>query len=255
MTRQINHQAILNDLWFKHYTTDLTGEQRSQMVERIIDEHFNKVDITKVKANHPAHTKRESDARYRKYAIAEILADFIIRAEDDVSGLTTSPQTYENHQHRINETEINTDFADGYDDMECGEIDRRGVHTENNVYNNALNEYKTIESELFKEVRCDDEAEFIDLILTIQESADYYAKIYAEKYRKEYKATLKRIKQLDVERVATCEECGEAFYRHDMRRKYCDLQGVRKGEGSLCEVNAKRRREHLKYHDKVNEIA
>src|SRR5699024_10955600 len=101
MTRP-NIQSALYGLWFNHYTT-ATDEQRSLLVQEFIDEYLQDVSpaaAKAIKAKHPAHYRRgESPAKYRLYPVAEILADFIIRAEDDASGLTASPQTQENRKN------------------------------------------------------------------------------------------------------------------------------------------------------------
>src|SRR5699024_3573926 len=184
-----------------------------------------------IKAKHPAHYKRDSSARYRQYEVSEILADFIIRAEDDASGLTASPQTQETRNNRINERETLTDFTDRFNDDVQAEDKPAGWLSEYDVYQQRGELYPDFTEEVEPEISVD---EFKATINRIKDNAKEYAGKYSEKYGKDYKETLKRIRKLDNNRVAICEECGDVYYKHDMRRMYCDLR-------PSCEINAKRR--------------
>lgn len=245
MTRP-NIQSALYGLWFNHYTT-ATDEQRSLLVQEFIDEYLQDVSpaaAKAIKAKHPAHYRRgESPAKYRLYPVAEILADFIIRAEDDASGLTASPQTQENRKNARNKNEVHTEFTDRFDDEEGFEDKPAGLQTEFDVYKGGRDLYPDFTAEVELELTID---EFRAMIERIKASAEKYAEMYVEKYGKDYRETLRRIKRLDIKRIAICEECSEVFYKHDMRRKYCDLR-------PSCEANAKKRRENNNYRDKRSE--
>lgn len=237
-----NIQKSLYELWFKHYTSKLTGEQRSELVQEFIDDHLQGYDITTYTAKHPAHYHRESDVKFRLYPVAEILADFIIRAENDDSGLTASPQTQVNREFSINKHEELMDFIEETDEdksarQEAGETST--AFTEGKIYQRRPDLYPDFTEEGEPEMTVD---EFKSMIENVKAYAKEYAEMYADKYGKDYRDTLRRIKRLDIERVAVCEECGEVYYRHDMRRKYCDLR-------PSCEVNAKSRRDNKRNFD------
>src|SRR5690625_596949 len=115
MGRNAKIQKALYELWFKHYTT-ASNTERVKLVEILINGLLRDYDITKYKTKHPAHYRKESDAKFKLYPVAEILADFIIRAEEDESGLTESPQTANNRENQRNVKELLTDFTDLFDD-------------------------------------------------------------------------------------------------------------------------------------------
>lgn len=234
-------QRAVYDLWFNHYTkADATT--RNELVERFIDEQLDGKspgDLEHIKLKHPANYLRESEEKVRRYEIGDILADFIIRAEDDESELTTSRQTAVNREHRRNEQEVYIDFSDTYDDEMQADNRATGV----------ISEYDLNESnpEYYPDFTAEGAAltvdEFKGMIANIKANAREYAEIYSEKYSKDFDHTLKQIRKLDTERVAICEECSEVFYKHDMRRKFCDLR-------PSCEVNAKARRDSKNYYDR-----
>ncbi|MGM8212130.1 hypothetical protein ACLIBH_04955 [Virgibacillus sp. W0430] len=232
-------QGALYDLWYKHYTK-ANDEDRAELAQEFIDQYTEGYDITTYSVRHPAYYHRESDVKFKKYPVAEILGDFIIRAEDDETKLTVSPQTQANRDNSINEHETPTDFTDRYDDEDEAEDKPRGLYTEFNVYQARGDLYLDFIEEVEPALTVDG---FMDMIEKVKANAEEYASTYSEKYHKDYKATLKRIKRLDIEHIAICEECGEVYYKHDMRRKYCDLR-------PSCKVNAKRRRESERYSDK-----
>lgn len=232
-------QKALYDLWFKHYTKGQTGEQRSELVQDFIDEHLQGYDVSVVTAKHPAYYHKESDIRFKQFKVAEILADFIIRAEDDESGLTTSPQTQTNRDNKRDEHEVLTDFSDLFDDEVQAEDKPAGLLTEFNVFKHRSDLYVDFTDEAEPELTVD---EFKAMIERVKANAEQYADEYSKKYRKDYKDTLRRIRRLDVDRVAICDECGEVYYKHDLRRKYCDLR-------PSCELNAKNRRDSERYYE------
>lgn len=236
-------QTALYDLWFKYYTRNLTDEQRSNYVQSFIDENLQGYDISTLRAKHPAHYKRESDSKHRLYPIVEILGDFIIRAEEDVTKLTTSAQTSVNHENRRNEREVLTDFTDNYNDEEDAANVKVGTYTEYDVYKQSSTDLYIDFTEISGEYLSMDQ--FKTMIKQLQTDSKEYAGVYSRKYDKDYDKTLRSIRRLDVNRVAICEECGEVYYRHDLRRKYCDLR-------PSCKVNAKRRRESERYYNKVS---
>ena len=231
-------KKALYDLWFKHYTT-ATNAERVKLAETLINGLLRDYDITKYKTKHPAYYHKESDVKFKLFTVAEIIADFIIRAEEDDSRLTKSPQTANNRENQRNIKEVLTDFTDLLDDDDELESQEKlaGLQMEYNVYKARPDLYpdhtEPAEPELTVE-------EFKEMIERVKANAKEYAAIYSGKYRKDYKDTIRRIRQLDVERVAICEECGGVYYRHDLRRKYCDLQDI-------CGISAKKRRDNLRY--------
>lgn len=234
-----NIQMALYDLWFKYYTDDLNGSQRSDLVQSFIDDNLQGYDISKVTAKHPAHYKRESDVKHRQYPIVEILGDFIIRAEEDDAKLTTSAQTSVNHENRRNEREVFTDFTDSYDDEEDAANKTTGLYTESDIYKECSDELYIDFTEIIDGGMTTDQ--FKSLITYVKSNAKDYAKTYAKRFGKDYRMILRQINGLDTERVSMCNECGDVYYKHDLRRKYCDLR-------PSCEVNAKRRRESERYY-------
>src|SRR5699024_12350702 len=71
---------------------------------------------TLFRAKHQAYYHKESDVKFKLFTVAEIIADFIIRAEEDDSRLTESPQTANNRENQKNIKEVLTDFTDLLDD-------------------------------------------------------------------------------------------------------------------------------------------
>lgn len=234
-----NIQTALYDLWFKYYTDDLSGEQRSNLVQSFIDDNLQGYDISKVTAKHPAHYKRESDVKHRQYPIIEILGDFIIRAEEDVTRLTTSAQTSVNRENRRSEREVFTDFTDSYDDEEDAANKTVGLYTESDIYKERSNELYIDFTEIIDEDMTTDQ--FKSLITYVKSNAEKYAKTYARRFDKDYRMILRQINGLNIYRVSICNECGDVYYKHDLRRMYCDIR-------PSCGVNAKRRRESERYY-------
>src|SRR5699024_114697 len=128
-------QKALYDLWFKHYTTASNAE-RVKLVEILINGLLRDYDITKYKTKHPSYYHKESDAKFKLFTVAEIIADFIIRAEEDDSMLTESPQTANNREDQRNIMEVLTDFTDLLDDDDDMRSQEKlaGLQTEYNVY-------------------------------------------------------------------------------------------------------------------------
>lgn len=232
-------QRALYDLWINHYAKGHTGEGRCEIVRQFIDNHLQGYDTTTFKLRHPAYYLKESEVKFRRYPVAEILADFIIRAEDDESRLTVSPQTQANRNNRIKEHEVQTDFTDLFNDEKGSEDKPAGLLTEFKVYLARRDLYSNFTAEAEPEFTVD---EFKAMIERVKANAGEYAVKYSKEHGKDYKDTLRRIKRLDVERVAICDECGEVYYKHDLRRKYCDLR-------PSCEVNAKNRRDSERYYE------
>lgn len=234
-------QRAIYDLWINHYTKGQTGEQRSELVRQFIDDYLEGYDTTTYKLRHPAHYLKESDVKFRRYPVAKILADFIIRAEDDESRLTVSPQTANNRKNKRNVKEALTDFTDLFDDDDDKGSQKKlaGLQTEYNVYKARPELYPDFTEQSEPELTVD---EFKAMIERVKANAEEYASKYSEECRRGYKDTLRRIRQLDVDRVAICDECGEVYYKHDLRRKYCDLR-------PSCELNAKNRRDSERYYE------
>lgn len=241
MANTISIQHALYDLWFRYYAEELTGEQRSSLVQSFIDEHTEGYDITSYTAKHPAHFHRESDIKYKQYKVIDILTDFIIRGEDDHTGLTQGAQTAANRKNKRKKHEELADFSEDSDEDIDGTV--TPVSIEHDLYRDNPELYDDFTEEKEPELTVD---EFTAMILDVKENAKYYADIYSAKYRKNYKDTLRRIRRLDVDRVDICEECGGVYYKHDLRSRYCDLQGDDK---STCKINAKRRIELDRYYE------
>src|SRR5699024_1403218 len=129
-------QKALYDLWFKHYTTT-SNTERVKLVETLINGLLRDYDITKYKTKHPAYYHKEADAKYKLITLAEIMADFIKRAEKDESKLTESPKTANKRENQRNIKEVLTDFTDllDDDDEDMGSQEKiAGLKTEYNVY-------------------------------------------------------------------------------------------------------------------------
>lgn len=242
MGRNAKIQKALYDLWFKHYTT-ADSNTRIELVEEFIDEHLEgntPANLEHIRCKHPANYQRGIKDKLRLYNIGEILSDFIIRAEEDETELTASRQTVMNRNQQRKQREVYVDFTDTFDDDMQAVIRKSGAITEYDLLGKNPLLYPNFADEEVEELTVD---EFKDMIKTIKADARKYAGIYSSKYRKDFDETLKRIRRLDVNRVAICEECGEVYYKHDMRRKYCDLR-------PSCEVNAKARRNRRNYNER-----
>lgn len=232
-------QKALYDLWFKHYTT-ADNNTRVELVEEFIDEHLEgntPANLEHIRYKHPANHQRGIKDKLRLYNIGEILSDFIIRAEEDETELTTSRQTVMNRKQRRKEREVYVDFTDTFDDDMQAVIRKGGAITEYDLLGKNPLLYPDFTDE---EVLNLTATEFKKLIEKVRLDAERYAGIYSEKYKKDYGETLKRIRRLDVRRVDICDECGEVYYKHDLRRRYCDLR-------PSCERNVKKRRDKERY--------
>lgn len=253
-------QGDLNRIWFRYYTKPISTEKRIKIADAFIKRYCT--DSTETDAAIIARTKRKpqfhSAIRSHSYnphelilshpqfsqkgankrikqPLAEILSDFILRAEMDETGTIKGRETEQHYEEK--HKEHNLYFFDGELDEEAGEKMPKGYITE---YEAVMKMDKPRKPVTDGQVR--EELEHV------KEFAEFYATTFHEEYDKEYGDSLRRIKRLDLSRVRTCEECSDGFYMRDLRRKLCDRQhgivngGVRSIH-SQCEINYKNNEE------------
>jgi len=232
-----NIQYEINRLWMDYYTSRIDSKQRIQLAEEFIQQHKGKVDFTKQSLDHPALIHK---GRYDvgKQSIAEILADFIIRAEKDKPRQVKSRDLELDHDDRYRENTFRI-FEDDLDDAakEAGEKIPAYSKSLGQIYEETPGTKKPVTERQVKEE-----------LSRVKQYSEFYATTFAEDYGKDYDDAIRRIRRLDLDRVRTCFQCSDGFYAHDLRRKVCDrqrglLEGGISSRYSACELNYKRETE------------
>lgn len=235
-------QYELNGLWFKYYTSSIPSEKRVELADAFIKRYKDKVSMTSNRFTHPALIKK---GRYDvpRQSIAEILSDFILRAEEDSTRTVKSRDLELDHDDRYKENSFRI-FENDLDDAakEAGEKIPAYSKSWEQAYDgmNPPRMTRTCKPVSAHQVKAE--------LSRVKQYPEFYATTFEEDYGKDYDDTIRRIRRLDLDRVRTCEQCGDGFYARDLRRKVCDRQqgvlesGIR-SKRSACELNHKRREE------------
>lgn len=242
---EIAVQRALNDLWYANYTKLIKQAERNQLAADFAEQWLDpsRIKVDKPFIRHPATARKVFQ---RNYTVAEVLADFILRAKRKEEKSAEYPilnrDTELRREQSRRQYERSIVFESETDDDAEGMAESLPPYS---VYERDLTIDNSIESELFAETSP-----------TVDDFRRQLGKVKANvrKYAREYEAkgysysdTLRRIKRLDLSRVRECVECGQAFYAHDLRRYVCDMQHGRTEKGerselSTCELSADRRR-------------
>lgn len=234
-------QAALTAFWYEHYTKPYTTDERNRLAEQFADQWLDptKVKIDKAFIRHPATVRRDFS---RDYTVAEVLADFIMRAnqfaERSAEYPISNPDHFVNSARERQKEERSIYFQ--YEEDIAAEKGKESRLPPYSVRENAIILENSIEDILFAE-HSPDVGKFQAEIRRVKKFAEFYATTFAEEYGYEKAEVLRRIKRLDLTRVRECEICGGAFYAHDFRRHVCDCQyGIKehrvKGKAPVYEV-------------------
>lgn len=232
-----NLQYEINRLWIDYYTSSISSEQRIELAEGFIRKYQDKVNLTENRFDHPALMHKER-FDVRKQSIAEILADFIIRAETDKTEVVKSRDLELDHDDKYEENTLRIyEDEQGKDSKESGARMPAYSLTWEQVYECMDRPRNPISAQQVKRE-----------LAYVKRFPEFYAKTFTQEYGRDYDYTLRRIKRLDLDRVRTCRQCGDGFYAHDLRRKVCDRQRGLLKDGtssrlSACELNHKRETE------------
>ena len=232
-------QRAINRLWYRHYTKELTTEERNRMTGSFARKHLNpsKIKIDKPFVVHPMTRKK---IKQRTCTVQEVLADFILRDN----------QSEENPFHHQEKTvrsaairkkrERSIILQSEYDKAIAEAKEARKSYRKPPY---SIEEYQfNTESPIERQLAAGTPQSVKGFRRQI-EHVKKNAKRYALKYERmgyDYSETLQRIRRLDPNRV---RECGNAFYAHDGRRYVCDLQhGINertkeRSQRSACELN------------------
>ncbi|MHC8516193.1 hypothetical protein [Sporosarcina sp. ITBMC105] len=246
---EIAVQRALYKLWYEYYTQHMPQEKRNQLAadfaEKWLDPSLIKVDKPFIR--HPATRRKVIQP---SFTIAEVLADFILRAMQEEEKFADYPvlnpdtelrrefDRKEKERSIVFESEQDTGAADSAESI-------TPTKQPYSVSERELPLVESVEDELFAEI-----TPTVDAFRRQLEKVKMNARKYARKYESQgyqYADTLRRIRRLDITRVRECLECQGAFYAHDFRRYVCDLQHGRTEKGeqtklSTCELSADRRR-------------
>lgn len=242
-------QGALDAFWYEYYTKHLTTNQRNLLAGEFAEKWLDGTKIKTHKAfiRHPATKKRLYD---RSHTVADVLADFIIRAnqndERDAEYPVENPDYEVNGTRRRQDKERSLYFKDDLDKPK----EERDPLPPYSVRSNDIVLPNSIEDELFKET-APDVGQFRKELCRVKRFPEFYATSFAEEYNYEEKDAMLRIKKLDLSRVRECYICGSAFYAHDLRRHVCDMQrGIADKKPSVqsaCELERDNRDAQKRY--------
>lgn len=226
-------QNALYELWYDYYTQPISTKERNELVQEFTDKWLDstKIKVDKATYYHPMTRLKQRFDRPPVTA-AEILADFIIRADMHEERNAEYPVTHDEQdltledRRRTNELGL---FSDELDD-EAGERVPFGYVSEADA---IAQSYEPKDPPTVEEFRAE--------LARVKKYAEFYATSFEEDYGYNYDDALKRIKGLRLERVKECIVCGGAFYPRNVRREVCDQQhGIMSGGGrskeSACEL-------------------
>jgi hypothetical protein len=242
-------QGALEAFWYEYYTKELTTDQRNELAGEFAEKWLDgrKFKIDKAFIRHPATKTRQYD---RNYTVADILADFIIRADQVEERSAEYPVG--NPDYEVSGTRQRQDkerslyFKDDLDKPK----EERDPLPPYSVRSNDIKLPNSIEDVIFAETAPDIE-QFRKELRRVKKYAEYYATSFAQEYGYDKTDALRRIKRLDLSRVRECEICGSAFYAHDLRRHVCDMQrGIsdkKPSDQSACELERDRQASQKRY--------
>lgn len=238
-------QTALNQLWYTHYTRNISQDERNALAEDFAEQYlvtpqFNPQESFVI---HPATAKKHAP----RVTVGEVLADFILRAlvegekQQDYTVLNPDKQVRQQGQRK--DRELSIVFDGEYEEDDSGEGIKKPP-------------YSVLESEIPAQwlPRVTSVEQYHAELQRVKEYADFYATTYAEERGIAKSDILRNIRRLDLERVRKCNVCGNAFYAHDLRRYTCDQQhGINKnGERSdlsACERISKTGADLQRYHE------
>jgi hypothetical protein len=231
-------QNALDAFWYEHYTKEYTTEERNQLAEEFADNWLEKVSAVKPFIRHPATKHKRFN---RELTVSEVLADFIMRAnqfEERQAEYPVNNPDRERNTSKKREAEERSIFFQGWED--ALDKDKGESVPAYSVTESEFEQENSIEDVIFQE-EVPDVSKFITRLRHVKEFADFYATSFAEEYGFDKADAKKRIRQLDLSRVRECEICGGAFYARDLRLRYCDCQQEATKNLSTCQKIAKKK--------------
>lgn len=215
-------------LWFEFYTEDLSTVERNYIAYDFTKRWLDAPYLQTTEVIHPATRKKEKTNALLYVPVTDVLGDFIMRAlrseEKGAEYPVSNPDKVVRDGWIREAAEKPLLLQEEEDALNAKGADfPRGVISESELVKDELPEVSEPDVEDFR------------LILSeVKKNAARYAVNYRRKYGYAEKDTMQKIKRLDLSRVAECLVCGNAFYRHDMRRVYCDTQQS-SGRRSTCQ--------------------
>lgn len=218
---------------------------RKLLVVYFLEEWKEKVDIFRPIMRHPVTRKKSA----RFVCISDIMTDFLLDVDQVAERSEEYPienpdkQARRENAQRANELSLVMDSERQDDDnyrMPPYSIDER-----------ALNGRDPIADIFFAEGTAESVEELITLLQEVKVNEDYNVNKYADESpwnaeqpdkRRTIKNVRKAIREIEINRVRECKECGGAFYAHDRRRHICDVQKYPGSNESACEVKNHRKR-------------
>lgn len=214
---------------------------RNQLVEQFTEQWID-ADLYSPIMKHPESKRKDS----RKYSVLDILADFLLNADQVAERKEEYPVQNPNKRAKV-ENEIETTqlgiATEGDYDEDTGMLPPFTIDEAKLTSNDPIKEI------FFAESCAKSVAEFKELVEHVKEYRNYYVATYVEEMPekgRDRRQTMEAIRKMDVERVRECPECGGAFYAHDLRRHVCDLQKYPNRQKSACEVNNKRKTQKMR---------
>lgn len=236
-------QSAINDLWYRHYSTPMSQDDRNRLVEAFADEWLVDPAFNPAEAFilHPATSKRD----WTRVTVTDVLTDFIMRAlqsdEKAAEYPVENPDRQADGKAARRDSELSLVSDNHLDEETAGEIIR--------------DDYSVLESELVDSYtpRVTSVESYTRQLEDVKEFAPYYAQTYAEERGEPVSEVLRRIGRLDIGRLRRCTECGNGFYAHDLRRRVCDQQIGIGTDLSACEKLAKNRADLSGYYERQKE--
>lgn len=193
---------------------------------------------------------RRKDFR-RKYSVLEVLTDFIL----DVNQVDERSQEYpiNNAEKRFrDETKRQeNELSVVYDEQRPNDENYRTPPC--SIEEHAFNTSNPVENAIFREPTAETVEYLTALLKHVKDNEEVYVERYADPNKPwneespHKKRTPKNVRQairnLELERVRECRECGGAFYAHDRRQIVCDLQKYKDSKLSMCQIKNKRKNE------------
>ena len=216
-------------LWYEFYTEDLSTDDRNYIAYDFTKRWIDAPHLRKVVVIHPATRKKEKTMDLLYVPITDVLGDFVIRAMQEDEKYAEYPVSNPDRVIRKDRDRRAAEvFLLSQTDADAT-LDEGGA-----IPNGWVSEIKLIKDELtpVSEPTVD---KYQAELRRVKKYAGFYAATYAEERGCNEAETLKRIRKLDLSRVAECLICANAFYRHDMRQVYCDCQQNEDRRLSTCQ--------------------
>ncbi|WP_088032775.1 hypothetical protein [Evansella clarkii] len=237
--------------WFAHHRTP-SQEMRHYFVHSLLRE-LEKDGCTPQRLSQwtMIHPKLEKKEKLRSYPIMDVITDFLLdvpqaHEKDEEYPITNAEVELERDRARF-KNELTLIDADSEPEKSADWPAETVPHSASEYVISA--DTNPVEDEVCPDENLSDPEELTSAIIALKDDVEDAVYRYSDNDRDWNDSTTdkkrtpenvrKAVRLLDESRVKACAHCGQAFYAHDRRMKYCNLLNHPKQlEFSICQYES-----------------